>query len=223
MRIALFWSGGKDAAWTLHRLRQEGQEVTALVTTVAQGSGRVMVHEIRRDVVRQQAAVLGLPLTEIELPDQPSNALYEFAVQAALRDLRARGEIAAIAAGDLYLADVRAFREGLAARVGLRALFPLWGIRPDILAQSMLAAGVRAHLVVVDGSRIDPSWAGHPWDRRWVDALPSSIDPCGERGEFHTLVSAGPMFPEAVEVQALGSSERGGYGYADFALAGTVY
>jgi uncharacterized protein (TIGR00290 family) len=223
VRIALFWSGGKDAAWALHRLRQEGLEVTALVTTVVQGSGRVMVHEIRRDVVRQQAALLGLPLVEIGLPPQPSNALYEFAVLAALRDRRERGEITAIAAGDLYLADVREFREGVAARAGVKALFPLWGIRPDILAESMLAAGVRAHLVVVDGSRIDPNWAGNPWDRRWVDSLPSSIDPCGERGEFHTLISDGPMFPRPLEVQPLGASERDGYGYADFALAGTVY
>jgi uncharacterized protein (TIGR00290 family) len=182
-----------------------------------------MVHEIRRDVVRRQALVLGLPLTEIELPERPSNGLYEFAVEAALRDLRARGEIEAIASGDLYLADVRAFRESIAARAGVRALFPLWGIRSDILAQSMLAAGVRAHLVAVDGSRLDPTWAGNPWNARWVDALPSSIDPCGERGEFHTLVSAGPMFPEPVAVQALGSCERDGYGYADFALAGTAY
>jgi uncharacterized protein (TIGR00290 family) len=223
VRIALFWSGGKDAAWALHWLRQEGHEVTALVTTMAEASGRVLVHDIRRDVVRRQAALLGLPLVEIRLPDHPSNALYEFAVLAALGELRDRTAIAGVAFGDLHLADIRAFREGIAARAGLRTLFPLWGIRPDLLAKAMLRGGVRAHLVVVDGSRLDPTWAGHAWDRRWIDSLPSSIDPCGERGEFHTLISAGPMFPEPLELEAIGATERNGYGYADFALAGTVY
>ncbi len=222
MRVALFWSGGKDAAWTLHQLRLSGHEVVALVTTMAQDTGRVMVHEIRRDIVRRQAAIVGLPLTEVDLPPRPSNPLYQFAVGAALEDLRRRTPIGGVAFGDLHLADVRSFRQDLAGRAGLAALFPLWGTRTDLLARAMLKAQVKAHLVVVDSNRIDPTWVGHAWDRRWIEALPSSVDPCGESGEFHTVISAGPMFPEPLELRLAGTAERDGYAYADFAMAGAL-
>ena len=196
--------------------------MVALVTTIDRESTRVLVHSTRREIVRRQAALLDLPLIEVSLPESPSNALYSLALGGALTELRDRAGITGVASGDLHLADVRAFREGIAEQVGVESVFPLWGMRSDLLARAMLQARVSAHLVVVDPNRIDPGWVGHAWDQRWIESLPSKVDPCGENGEFHTLVSAGPMFPASIPIRFEGVTERAGFAYADFSTEGTA-
>lgn len=218
MTLALAWSSGKDAAWALYHLRQRGREVAALVTTVERGQDRVAMHGVRRSVLRRQAAHAGVTLVEVELPWPCSNELYEFAFTGALRDLQARLGITAVAFGDLYLRDVRSYREGILRRIGFKAEFPLWGMRTDLLAKKMLEAGVEAHVACLDPTRVDRALAGARWDAELVRRLPPEVDPCGERGEFHTVVTAGPMFARPVPVFLGDISERDGLVYADLSL-----
>ncbi len=218
MSLALSWSGGKDAAWALHLLRQQGEDVAALVTTVIQGEDRITTHRVRRAVIRQQAALVDLPLLEIELPWPCSDQLYSFAVGAALADLKQREGIEAVAFGDLFLVDVRRFRERLLEPIGLAAAFPLWGMRTDLLAQRLLRAGVEATIVVVDPTRLDRRLAGADWNAALVRRLPPEVDPCGERGEFHTLVTGGPMFAAPLVVHPGEVVEIDGLCYADLTL-----
>jgi uncharacterized protein (TIGR00290 family) len=213
--LALSWSGGKDAAWALHELRRRGQDVATLVTTITRDFDRVAIHGVRRSLVRRQAAHLGLPLVEVELPWPCSNELYEFAWGSALAELREREGIRAVAFGDLFLADVRTWRERVLAALGLGAEFPLWGMRTDLLSEAMLAAGVEARIACLDPARVDRMWAGAPWDRAFLAAQPRGVDPCGERGEFHTLVTNGPMFAQALPVETGGTVEREGMVYSD--------
>jgi len=215
MSIALSWSSGKDAAWALHLLRQQGADVATLVTTFIQHEDRVAMHRVRREVVRLQAAMVDLPLLEIELPWPCSDDLYRFAVGQALLGLREREGITGVAFGDLYLADVRRFREAMLEPLGLEALFPLWGIRTDLLAQRMLRAEVEALVVCVDPQQLDRRAAGARWDARFVRQLPPEVDPCGERGEFHTVITNGPMFASPLEVFPAGITERDGLVWAD--------
>ena len=222
MSIALSWSSGKDAAWALHLLRQQGEDVTTLVTTLARDEGRVAMHWVRRAVVRLQAALVDLPLLEIELPWPCSDELYRFAVGGALARLREREGVTAVAFGDLYLADVRRFREAMLEPLGLEAVFPLWGMRSDLLAQRMLRAEVEALITCVDPSRVRRTAAGTRWDARFVRELPPGVDPCGERGEFHTVITAGPMFANPLTVYPGAIIERDGFVYADVTLTKEV-
>jgi len=222
MSLALSWSGGKDAAWALHLLRQQGEDVAALVTTVIQGQDRITTHRVRRAVIRQQAALVDLPLLEIELPWPCGDELYSFAVGAALADLKRREGIEAVAFGDLFLADLRRFRERLLEPIGLAAAFPLWGMRTDLLAQRLLRAGVEARIVCLDPARVDRRWAGASWDAAFVRRLPPEVDPCGEKGEFHTLVTGGPMFAAPLVVYQREVFEIEGSCCADFTLTPTL-
>jgi len=216
--VILSWSTGKDAAWTLHLLRQQDRQVAALLTTVTRTFDRVAIHGVRRSVARQQAARAGLPLVEVELPWPCSNEMYEFAISAALHDLAGRTGAGAVAFGDLFLEDVRAYRERLLRPLGLTAEFPLWGMRTDLLAERMLRAGIAGRVASLDPTKLDRSLAGAAWDERFVLDLPSSVDPCGERGEFHTVVTAGPMFSEPCALVPGKVVERDGFVYADFRL-----
>lgn len=220
--VLLSWSGGKDAAWTLHRLRwSEGFEVVGLLTTVTEGLERVAMHGIRRDVLQAQADAAGLPLVEARQPRHPDNSTYEAAFCAALAQAEARWPgLRHVAFGDLFLADVRAFRDAMLERQGWHGAYPLWDSDTATLAREMQHGGLRARLCCVDTQQLDAGFAGREFDPELLDALPPGVDPCGERGEFHTCVHAGPMFdtPLAlVEGESVLRDER--FVFTDFTLA----
>ena len=201
--VVLSWSGGKDSSLALAALRADPRyEVVALLTSVTRGYDRVSIHGVRRALVEAQAAALGLPLREIVLEPRSSNEAYEAAFLGALTRVRAEHPRARrLAFGDLYLADVRAYRERLARAAGHEALFPLWGRDTAALAAEFIAAGFRANLVCVDTQQLPASFAGRAFDAGLLAALPAGVDPCGERGEFHTFVSAGPVFAGPIPVR----------------------
>ena len=202
-RILLSWSGGKDSALALAALSHDPAiEVIGLLTSVTRGYDRISIHGVRRALLHAQARALGLPVYEIELEPACSNADYETAFHAGLDAARARHPaVAAVAFGDLFLQDVRAYRERLLAETGLRALFPLWGEPTSRLAERCLTLGVAARLVCVDTTQLSGEFAGRAYDRAFLASLPDTVDPCGERGEFHTFVSDGPGFREAVSYE----------------------
>ncbi|HKW12654.1 MAG TPA: hypothetical protein VJO33_19860 [Gemmatimonadaceae bacterium] len=201
MRVLLSWSGGKDSALALAALAADPSvEVVGLLTSVTREYDRVSVHGVRRALLDAQAAALRLPLTEIALDPQSSNAAYETAFVAAVENARSRHpDLSAIAFGDLFLTDVRAYRERLLAGTGLTALFPLWGEPTPALAERCCALGIAARLVCVDTTQLSPGFVGRVFDRQLLADLPSTVDPCGERGEFHTFVSSGPGFASPVQ------------------------
>jgi uncharacterized protein (TIGR00290 family) len=201
-RILLSWSSGKDSAWSLHVLRQKGEyEIAGLLTTFNDAAGRVAMHGVRRELVEQQAAAAGLSLWAVPLPWPCSNEQYELLMAQTCTKAVSEG-IEAVAFGDLFLEDVRAYREKQMAVAGLEPIFPVWGMPTRALAEEMIAAGVRAKLTCIDTTKLDRSFAGREFDRALLSSLPDSVDPCGERGEFHSFVYAGPMLNEAVPVSA---------------------
>lgn len=219
----LSWSGGKDSAWALHALRQRRDvEVVALLTTLTQGYDRVSMQGIRRDVLQAQARAAGLPLIEAWIPQQADNASYETSFADALVEAQSRWPgIRDIAFGDLFLADIRGWREALCARLGWNAHFPIFDSDTARLGRDMIAGGLRAHLCCVDTTRLDGGFSGRAYDTGLLDALPASCDPCGERGEFHTVVSAGPMFDRPIALERGETVLRDArFSYTDFLLAG---
>ena len=200
-QILLSWSGGKDSALALQTLRGDPDvEVVALLTSVTRGYDRISVHGVRRSLLERQAASLRLPLFTIELEPACTNESYEQAFLAALE--RVRREIpdaSAIAFGDLFLEDVRAYREKLLAGTGFEPLFPLWGLDTTELARRFVQDGFTARLVCVDTTQLDARFAQRPFDESLLADLPAGVDPCGERGEFHTFVSSGPGYDEPVD------------------------
>jgi uncharacterized protein (TIGR00290 family) len=219
--VLLSWSGGKDAAWTLHVLRQRADvEVVALLTTITEGYERIAMQGIRVDVLRAQAEAAGLPVIEARTPQRADNATYEAAFAAALQRARERWPaLSRIAFGDLFLADIRAYREALCARLGWTPLFPVFGADTAALARDMIAAGLRAHLCCVDTQQLDAAFAGRAFDAALLQALPDDVDPCGENGEFHTCVHSGPMFVRLLALEAGETVLRDGrFAYTDFLL-----
>ena len=200
--MLLSWSGGKDAAWTLHVVRSRGDvEVVGLRTTVNSGYDRIAMHGIRRTLLHAQAAATGLSLVEAIIEPRCDNAAYEAAIGDALGRARARWPgLDTVAFGDLFLEDVRAWREASLAAMGWRVDTPLFGADTATLAREMIAGGLRARLCCVDTEQLDASFAGRKFDATLLDDLPEACDPCGERGEFHTLVTDGPMFDRALVV-----------------------
>ena len=201
--ILLSWSGGKDAAWTLHTLRgRPDVEVVALLTTVTEGFERIAMHGIRRDILQAQAGATGLPLIEARIPQQCDNARYEAAFATALAHARARWpELQTIAFGDLFLEDVRAWRETLCARLDWNIETPLFGANTATLAREMIEGGLRATLCCVDTTQLAGEFSGREFDAALLADLPAGVDPCGEGGEFHTCVHAGPMFAHPLAVR----------------------
>jgi uncharacterized protein (TIGR00290 family) len=213
-RVFLAWSSGKDCAFALHVLRERGVEVTGLLTTISDASDRVAMHAVRGDLLRAQADAVGLPLLEVRIPSPCPNEAYEAAMAEGLATARAQG-ITAVAFGDLFLEDVRRYREERMAGTGLRALFPLWGWPTDELSQEMVAAGQKAVLTSVDPRVLPRELAGRAFDASLLRSLPPGVDPCGENGEFHSFAWDGPAFAHAVPVRVGEIAERDGFVYAD--------
>ena len=211
----LSWSSGKDSAWALHVLRQAGVvDVVGLLTTFNVEFDRVAMHAVRRDLVICQARSVGLPLWPVFLPWPCPNDAYEAAMAAAIaRALRAG--IAHIAFGDLFLDDIRAYREERMAAAGIAPLFPLWGLDTSRLAREMVQSGAQATVVCVDPAQLDESFCGEDFDAAFLEALPESVDPCGERGEFHTFAWDGPAFSAPVFVERGEIVRRDGFVFAD--------
>lgn len=221
-RVLLSWSSGKDSAWSLYQLQQNpAVEVVGLLTTFNSQFNRSAIHGVRQQLVRMQAAAAGLPLQEVALPWPCSNADYESIMGAALEDAKQRFAMDAIAFGDLFLEDIRQYREERMKDTGLELLFPIWGIPTQQLAQQMIAGGLQARITCIDPRKLPGDFAGRAFDRQLLVDLPAGIDPCGENGEFHSFAWAGPMFQRPVEVAGGEVVERDGFVYADLVpLAG---
>jgi uncharacterized protein (TIGR00290 family) len=211
----LAWSSGKDSAWALHTVRQDREfDVVALLTTVNRTHGRVAMHAVRESLLELQAAAVGLPLVKVPIPSPCPNEEYERAMSEALTRARAEGVVHVIY-GDLFLEDIRAYREKQLARSGMKPLFPLWRKQTRQLAEDMVAGGLSAFLTCVDPRQLDRGFAGRRFDRGLLADLPLGVDPCGENGEFHTFATAGPMFSAEVRVTVGEVVERDGFVFAD--------
>jgi len=215
-RVLLSWSSGKDSAWALHLLRQQPDvELVGLLTTINTEFERVSMHGTRLSVLQAQADAAQLPLWTVPLPWPCSNEIYERQM-AELCQRAIQEKVDAIAFGDLFLPDIRAYREKQLKPTGLEPLFPLWELPTDALAREMIAVGLRAKLTCVDTKQLPASFAGREFDEALLRDLPSGTDPCGERGEFHSCVYAGPIFTTPLSLQAGEVVNRDGFVYADF-------
>lgn len=220
-KLWLSWSTGKDSAWALHMLRERAEyEVAALLTTRTAAFDRVSMHGVRCELAEAQAQEAGVPLRWVDLPSPCSNAQYEAIMGEVVRQAVGEG-ITHVAFGDLFLRDVRAYRERMLAGSGLAPVFPLWQANTHLLAGQMTAAGLRAVLVCVDPKQLPGAYAGRTFDERLLADLPSEVDPCGENGEFHTFCCAGPMLRRSVPVRRGLSVERDGFVFSDLCLETT--
>ena len=214
-RIALSWSSGKDSAWALHLLRQDPNvEVAALITTFNSAADRVAMHAVRRSLAEQQAERAGVPLWPVEVPWPCSNAEYENRMSAVCRRAVEAG-IGTMAFGDLFLQDIREYRESRLRGTCLEPVFPLWLLPTPELARDMIAGGVKARITCVDPKQLDRSFAGREFDAAFLEDLPPEIDRCGEKGEFHTFVYDAPVFDRAIAVEGGEILERDGFVFAD--------
>ena len=218
-KTLLAWSSGKDSAYALWTLRQDPTvEVVGLLTTLNSSVDRVSMHAVRTAVLQAQAEAAGLPLITIPLPDPCSDEEYQAAMATVIADARAQG-VEAMAFGDLFLRDVRAYREAQLAGTGITPLFPLWDRPTAPLAEEMIAAGMEAVITCVDTDQLDRSFLGRSFDRALLADLPPGVDPCAENGEFHSAAIAGPMFREPLSVVIGETVERGRFVFVDVRLA----
>lgn len=213
------WSSGKDSAWSLHTLRSDPRyEVVALLTTITREFDRVAMHGVRRELLEAQADAAGLPLWKLEIPTPCSNEQYDEVMRAAVQ--RAVSEdIECIAFGDLFLEDIRRYREERLAGSGLQPVFPLWQRPTDELARAMIDGGLRARISCLDPRTLPRDFAGREFDDTLLRDFPADVDPCGERGEFHTFAYAGPMFDAAIAIESGETVERDGFVFTDFRAA----
>lgn len=215
MKTLLSWSSGKDSAWALHTLRQRPDvEVVGLVTTINEAFDRVAMHGVRRRLVEAQAAAAGLPLHLLYIPNACINETYERIMGGFVAEQVAAG-VEAMAFGDLYLEDIRRYREGKLAGTGLKPLFPLWQIPTARLVRDMIAGGLVAHVACLDPRKLPQRLAGRRVDQAFLDELPADVDPCAENGEFHTFASAGPMFRQPIAVETGEVVTRDGFVFCD--------
>lgn len=211
----LSWSSGKDSTWALHVMRQRGDfEITALLTTINRTHNRVAMHAVRESLLDAQAAAAGLPLVKVGIPSPCPNEIYECAMAEAMARASAEG-VTHMIFGDLFLEDIRKYREDNLAKCRIAPVFPLWGRDTRILAQEMLAGGLRAYLTCVDPEKLDATFAGRAFDEKLLADLPASVDPCGENGEFHTFACAGPIFASPIPVDVGDIVELDGFVFAD--------
>jgi len=211
----LSWSSGKDSAWALHVLRQQSDiEVVGLFCTINQAFERVAMHAVRTELVQQQAESLGLPLHIIQIPYPCSNIEYSNIMQAFV-DQAKRQAIECFAFGDLFLEDIRKYREESLAETGITPIFPLWGMPTNDLSKLMVASGLRAKITCVDSQYLPSEFSGKEYEEAFLEALPSHIDPCGENGEFHSFVYDGPMFEKAINVSVGETVQRDGFVFTD--------
>jgi uncharacterized protein (TIGR00290 family) len=214
-RTLLSWSSGKESAWSLHLLRQQNEyEIVGLLTTFNQQANRVAMHAVRRSLVEAQAEAVGIPLWAVDLPWPCSNADYECIMKETCKTA-VQADIECIAFGDLFLTDIRAYREKQLENSGLQPIFPVWKIPTRELAHSMIESGVRAKLTCVDPKLLAPEFAGREFDEQLLSEVPPNIDPCGENGEFHTFVYGGPMFARNISVKLGEIVSRDGFVFAD--------
>jgi uncharacterized protein (TIGR00290 family) len=214
-KAILSWSSGKDSAWALYVMRQRSDiEVAALVTTINERYERVAMHAVRTSLLQKQADAVRLPLWRLPIPDPCSNEDYEAAMNQLLMKAKSDG-VSHFVFGDLFLKDIRAYRETKLQGSGIEPLFPLWKVPTDELAKEMVNAGLRAYITCVDPSQLSASFAGRIFDADFLRDLPASVDPCGERGEFHSFAFAGPMFDYSISVTPGEIVERNGFVFAD--------
>ncbi len=214
-RAYVSWSTGKDCAFALHEARQAGGlEIVGLLSTVTRAFGRVSMHGVREGVLDLQAEALGLPVLKVPIPHPCPNEVYERAMGEAIVKLRAEG-VSRMIFGDLFLEDVRQYRETRLTGTGIDPAFPLWGRDTRELARAMIDSGLKATVVSLDPRRLSRSFAGRSFDRAFLEELPGEVDPCGERGEFHTCVTGGPMFRGTIPVERGEVVERDGFVFAD--------
>jgi len=219
-RILLSWSSGKDSAWSLHVLRQRAEvEVVGLLTTFDKLADRVAMHAVRRQLAELQAQATGLPLLPVELPWPCPNDAYESAMQCALQNAVKELDIQAVAFGDLFLADIRSYREKQMSEWHLEPLFPIWNMPTIELSREMVDNGLKAILTCVDPNQCSRDFVGRQYDLALLDQLPDHVDPCGENGEFHTFAFDGPMFDAPIDVIVGKIVERDGFVFADLAPA----
>ena len=217
-KALLSWSSGKDSAWSLHVLRTRQEvEVVGLLTTVNQVHSRVAMHAVRVELLEAQAQAAGLPLRKIPIPSPCTNAEYEAAMLAAVERAKREG-IGSVAFGDLFLEDIRRYREERLKETGVAPIFPIWAMPTRELAYEMVKSGLRARVTCVDPKQLPESFAGREFDARFLADLPSDVDPCGERGEFHTFAYDGPMFERPVPVESGEIVKRDGFVFADLLL-----
>ncbi len=218
MKILLSWSSGKDSAWALHVLRQQGANVAGLLTSLNETARRVSMHGVREEILQAQAHAAGLPVATIPLPWPCTNEIYEARLRAAVERAVADG-FTHVAFGDLFLEDVRQYREERLRGTGLGPLFPLWGRPTSALAREMIAGGLTARISTLDPRVMPRELIGAAFDEALLERLPATVDPCAERGEFHTCATGGPMFAAPIGVISGETVEREGFLYGDLCLA----
>ena len=217
-KALIAWSSGKDSAWALHLARLSGEyDIAGALTTVTETFGRVSIHGVREELLMAQLAAAGLPATIVRIPYPCTNEIYEERMAAAMADAIAGG-VTHVTFGDLFLQDIRDYREAKLKPIGVTPVFPVWGLPTDALARAMIDGGVEAYLATVDLKKLPAAFAGRRFDHQLLANLPDGVDPCGENGEFHTFVAAGPMMTGRVPVRVGERVERDGYAYADLVM-----
>ncbi len=218
----LAWSTGKDSAWALHRVRQQNEiEIVALLTTVNRTHARVAMHAVRETLLEAQAESAGLPLVKVDIPSSCRNVEYEDAMSAVMNRAQSEG-VTHVVFGDLFLEDIRKYREEQLVKCGMSPVFPLWGFKTDQLARDMIAGGLNAYITCVDPKQLHSSFAGRKFDAQFLEDLPPAVDPCGENGEFHSFACAGPMFRHPLKIEQGEIVERDGFIFADLLLSASL-
>ena|SRR5579862_9165486 len=215
MSVVLSWSGGKDSSLALYETMKTDADVRGLITTITKDYERISMHGIRKELLLGQAESLGLPLFEVLIPKDASNEIYEKATEAVLLRLKKNNSITSVVYGDLFLQDIREYREKFLTRLGFECIFPLWGIDTKKLAFQFIKDGFRAIVCTVDPKKLDPQFCGREFDGSFLSEIPSTVDPCGENGEFHTFVYDGPIFKDRLRVSVGEKVERNGFYFAD--------